>query len=124
MNEKDLKRFERILRRQRDEAVAEVSSIQNSNLHKSLRDEAGEISSYSTHMADMASDEEALAMNLRILAAEENILEQLDEALEKIDKGTYGACESCRKPIGKARLTALPFARLCIDCRQHKETGR
>jgi RNA polymerase-binding protein DksA len=124
MNEKDLKRFERILRGQRDEVRAEVSSIQDTNLHRSLRDDSGEISGYSTHMADMASDEEALAMNLRILATEENILEQLDQAIDKIERGTYGTCESCRKPIGKARLTALPFARLCIDCRQHKEAGR
>jgi len=124
MNEKDLKRFERILRGQRDEVLAEVSSIQDSNLHRSLRDDSGEISGYSTHMADMASDEEALTMNLRILATEENILEQLDEALDKIERGTYGVCETCGKPIGKVRLTAIPFARLCISCRQHKEAGR
>jgi RNA polymerase-binding transcription factor DksA len=43
-------------------------------------------------------------------------LAELDDALAKLDAGTYGACESCGKPIPEARLEAVPSARLCIDC--------
>jgi DnaK suppressor protein len=50
-------------------------------------------------------------------------LDQIEASLRKIDKGTYGLCESCRKPIAKARLNALPFARYCIDCQSSSETA-
>ena len=52
-------------------------------------------------------------------------LDQIEAALRKIDKGTYGVCESCQSPIAKARLDALPFARYCIDCQNRPErSGR
>ena len=43
-------------------------------------------------------------------------LNDIDDALAKIDAGTYGVCEQCGKPIGEARLEAMPAARLCIEC--------
>jgi DnaK suppressor protein len=124
MNKRDLKKFEKILRMMRDEVLAEVSQIHRENLRRNLREESGELSGYSTHMADMAGDEAELAMNLRMLAAEQDILEELDDALHRIERGTYGTCESCGGAIAKARLTAKPFASLCIECRQRQEMGR
>lgn len=50
-------------------------------------------------------------------------LDQVEAALRKIDKGTYGLCESCQKPIAKARLDALPFARYCIACQSTSESA-
>lgn len=50
-------------------------------------------------------------------------LDQIEAALRKIDKGTYGLCESCHKPIAKARLDALPFARYCMPCQTGAETA-
>lgn len=50
-------------------------------------------------------------------------LDQIEAALRKIDKGTYGLCESCQKPIAKPRLEALPFARYCIACQSSSETA-
>ncbi len=50
-------------------------------------------------------------------------LDQIEAALRKIEKGTYGLCESCQKPIAKARLEALPFARYCIVCQNTSETS-
>jgi len=124
MNRRDLKKFEKILRMMRDEVIAEVSQIHRENLRKNLREESGELSGYTTHMADMAADEAELAMNLRILAAEQDILQELDDALSRIERGKYGTCEGCGGPIGKARLMAKPFASMCIDCRQRQEMGR
>jgi DnaK suppressor protein len=48
-------------------------------------------------------------------------LEQTEHALARIDAGTYGVCESCGKPIGKARLLAFPRATLCVECKQREE---
>jgi DnaK suppressor protein len=49
------------------------------------------------------------------------LLEQTEHALDMIEAGTYGVCESCGKPIGKARLLAFPRATLCVECKQRQE---
>jgi DnaK suppressor protein len=49
------------------------------------------------------------------------LLQQTEHALARIDAGTYGVCESCGKPIGKARLLAFPRATLCVECKQREE---
>ena len=49
------------------------------------------------------------------------LLEQTERALAGIEAGTYGVCESCGKPIGKARLLAFPRATLCVECKQRQE---
>jgi DnaK suppressor protein len=49
------------------------------------------------------------------------LLEQTEQALSRIDAGTYGMCDSCGQPIGKARLMAFPRAVLCVRCKQREE---
>lgn len=61
---------------------------------------------------------QSLAMHAR------RILGQIDDALHKIEQGTYGACERCGKPIGYERLDAIPYASLCMECKQLTEHGR
>jgi DnaK suppressor protein len=51
----------------------------------------------------------------------QDLLDQGERALHRIDGGTYGVCESCGKPIGKARLLAFPRATLCVACKQRQE---
>ncbi len=53
-----------------------------------------------------------------------NTIDQIEAALRKMDKGIYGICEYCRKPIGKKRMKALPFARYCINCQHTNEHHR
>jgi DnaK suppressor protein len=57
--------------------------------------------------------ERDLALSAQAMAA----VEEIDHTLVKMDNGTYGICENCGRPIVKARLEALPYARLCIDCK-------
>src|SRR2546425_12637217 len=59
--------------------------------------------------------DEALTENV------DSLLQQIDVALTKIDQGTYGKCDRCGKPIGDARLDALPYVSLCIDCQSRAE---
>jgi RNA polymerase-binding protein DksA len=79
------------------------------------------------HLADleeMASD----TMETDSLCALFNLgsatLSEIEAALEKIEQGTYGACESCEKPIHPDRLEVLPFASLCVSCQRQKEKDR
>jgi DnaK suppressor protein len=52
------------------------------------------------------------------------LLEQIDDALRRMDAGTYGVCERCGERIEVERLEALPYARLCLECKRRDETGR
>jgi DnaK suppressor protein len=52
-----------------------------------------------------------------------NALREIDNALEKLQEGTYGACEICGKPIGVKRLRVMPSARLCIKCKSEEEAS-
>jgi DnaK suppressor protein len=53
-----------------------------------------------------------------------SLLLQIDDALRRMDAGTYGTCERCGERIEPERLEALPYARLCLDCKRRDETGR
>ncbi len=55
--------------------------------------------------------------NLHLIAQATQTVEEIDHAIAKMEKGTYGRCEHCLEPIAKARLEALPFAALCVDCK-------
>ncbi|HEU5319096.1 MAG TPA: TraR/DksA C4-type zinc finger protein [Chloroflexota bacterium] len=89
-------------------------------------DEAGsgqhwERSGYGDHQADDATEvferEKEMGLELSLQAH----LSQVEHALSRIEAGTYGECESCGKPIAKARLDAMPEATLCIDCKAAEE---
>jgi len=71
--------------------------------------------------ADQASSSIEKEILFELSDVERMTLDQIEASLRKIDKGSYGMCESCRKPIAKPRLDALPFARYCITCQSSSE---
>jgi DnaK suppressor protein len=60
-------------------------------------------------------------MLLGLSERERGMLREIDEALDRIDEGTYGICEECGEPIAETRLKALPYATLCVDCKADRE---
>ena len=70
---------------------------------------------------DLASSESDQSMNLRLRDRERVLLRKIDKALEKIEDGTYGVCESCDEDIGIKRLEARPVTDLCIRCKEEQE---
>ncbi len=70
---------------------------------------------------DLASDARDREINLILTDRDRDKLQAIDEALARIDEGTYGACESCESDIAEGRLEALPFTRLCITCQAERE---
>ena len=115
-----------------DAEIAELR-VELSKEAAALRAELGEAQAHiSAHISDMsaeAGDDEADASSKLFereheLALSNNtreLLEQTEHALDRIEAGTYGVCESCGKPIGKARLQAFPRATLCVACKQRQE---
>jgi len=85
------------------------------------RDSAGDLSGYSFHMADVGTDAMEREKAFQLASAEGRLLLELNEALRRIARGEYGRCESCENPILRARLEAMPTARLCLSCKEKEE---
>jgi len=81
-----------------------------------------EHSGYGNHIADDATDVFEQTKNLALRRNLERLLEQVEDALRRLDAGTYGICEECGEEISPARLEALPYATLCIKCQQRRES--
>lgn len=75
----------------------------------------------SNHSADDASDVTSRERNLALMSNNQDLLAQIDQALERLDNGTYGTCERCGKQINNERLEALPYATYCITCQAEIE---
>src|SRR5438046_2936029 len=76
------------------------------------------------HMADDANQTFEHETMLTLERSVRRHLDQVDEALARIEAGTYGTCANCGKPINPARLEARPSSVLCIDCQQLQDAGR
>ena len=70
---------------------------------------------------DLASDARDREINLILTDRDRDKLQAIDDALARIDDGSYGVCESCESDIAEGRLEALPFTRLCISCQADRE---
>src|SRR5262249_26347854 len=77
---------------------------------------SGSLSNAPLHMADLGTDNFEQEFTLSLLQNQEQALEEITEALERIRHGTFGLCEECKGPIPKARLQALPYTRHCVAC--------
>ena len=69
-------------------------------------------------MADQASGNNEVHIQLKLKQTDAKILQAIEEALGRIDKGTYGVCRDCGEPIAEARLNAIPWTRVCITCKE------
>jgi DnaK suppressor protein len=72
-------------------------------------------------VGDLAVQDLNADQQLALLEVRHQKRQQLDDALQRLEAGTYGLCEDCGKPIGKERLEVLPFARRCISCQEQAE---
>ena len=77
---------------------------------------AGNMSDVPVHPADLGTENYEEEAALELLENEEHLLIEVNDALARIEQGTFGVCENCHKPISKERLDALPYARYCIRC--------
>lgn len=121
MNKKEMKKFRDILMAKKEKLSTELTRLEGETLKKSQRDLSGDLSGYSLHMADVATDNFDREFALSLFSNEQDIMYEIDEALERIANGTYGNCELCEKPIAEKRLMALPYARNCTPCQEKEE---
>lgn len=121
MPREELKKYKALLIKERAQVGGDLLHISQNTLNKTARDASGDLSGYSYHMADQASDDYERDFSLERATEEQKVLYFIDEALKRIDDSTYGNCLSCGHQIAKRRLAALPHGELCIDCQEKKE---
>lgn len=121
MNRLQKMRLKKILLEKREEIMEKVKHIKQEVLGKSQRDASGDLSGYTFHMADVASDNFEREISLGLAESEQELLYQIDDALERLRDKNFGKCRLCNKDIGIKRLGAVPYAQLCISCQEREE---
>jgi DnaK suppressor protein len=121
MNKKEAKVFYDLLVKKRVELLKGIEHIANDALKTSQRDATGDLSAYSLHMADVATDNYDREFSLGLADNEQKLLNRINAALERIDNNTFGLCEVCEKKITQTRLKIVPYAELCVPCQEKQE---
>ncbi|MBD3287900.1 TraR/DksA family transcriptional regulator [candidate division KSB1 bacterium] len=120
MNDKEL--YRELLLKLKEE-IAEQIEENNETLTANVKDATGDHSSYSFHLADMGSDTMDRETAFWRASVGKSLFREIIQALEKLETGEYGICESCGQQIHEKRLEAIPHAKLCLDCKSREETG-
>lgn len=123
MSAKEVQDFREKLLAKRREIIGDVNEIEGEALKKSRLDASGDLSSMPIHMADLGTDNYEQEFAIGLMDSERKLLNEIDDALRRIDKGNYGVCEGTGKPIAKARLEAKPWARYCVEYARMVEDG-
>ena len=116
----DVARLKKALLGRRAVLLGDVNQLQDEALKVTKSEMA---SSDITSFADRGTDNYEQEFALDLMQTGEEELRAIDAALEKMKQGTFGLCEGCQKLIAKARLEAVPYARLCIECKRKEESG-
>jgi len=126
MKKAEVAQFKKLLLELQARVRGDVEQLKGEALHN----REGDYDSKSpTHIAELGTQNYEQDFSLRVVENDQELLEEISEALKRIENGTYGECESCReegKPpsksmIPKARLRAIPFARNCVTCERKRE---
>lgn len=74
-------------------------------------------------LADQATGNNEVHIQLKLKQTDAKILQAIEEALGRIEKGTYGVCRDCGEPVAPARLNAIPWTRVCITCKESQSAS-
>ena len=116
MTKADLDSYRELLVSLRRRLNGDVSHLADEALRSTGGEASGSLSNAPLHMADLGTDNFEQEFTLSLLQNQEQALDEIREALGRIDRGTFGECEECHQPIPKARLQAVPYTRHCVEC--------
>jgi DnaK suppressor protein len=119
----EIESFRKILLEKRKEILGNVNTMGDEALKKSRQESSGDLSSMPIHMADLGSDNFEQEFALGLMDSERKVIHEIDDALQRIEDGSYGICENTDQPIPKARLKAQPWARYCVEYARKLEQG-
>jgi RNA polymerase-binding transcription factor DksA len=116
MSKAELDSYRQTLLALRNRLTGDVSHLADEALRAHGGEASGSLSNAPLHMADLGTDNFEQEFTLSLLQNQEQALEEIRAALDRIDRGSYGKCEECQGNIPKARLQALPYTRHCVAC--------
>jgi RNA polymerase-binding protein DksA len=115
----DIKNFKAILVAKREEILDNVTSME----YEALKRERSDLSRLPIHMADLGTDNYDQEFTLGLMDSERKLIVEINDALNRIENGTYGICEGSGESIPKQRLQAIPWTRYCVACARLLEKG-
>lgn len=99
----------------------EITKLEGEALQPTGGESSGGLSDVPVHIGDLGSREFEEEVSLALVRQKEHLLAEVNAALERCDRGTFGRCEACAKAIDRARLHAVPYARRCAACARKEE---
>jgi RNA polymerase-binding transcription factor DksA len=117
---KKLEKYEEILLQEKNQTQKIIQSIDEIQ-KRGVKNQSGDLSSYSVHQADMGTDTDEAEKRVYLLNKELEKLKNINQALRRIYDKTYGICEICGNLISEKRLKIVPYARFCIECKSKEE---
>lgn len=121
MKKREMKPYKELLLALRARLRGDVNTLANAALSSNNQTAGSSSSSVPSHIADLGSDTYEQHNTLLLMSSEGEVLEQIEEALERIEDGVYGTCIECNKVIPKTRLNALPYTPYCVKCASELE---
>jgi RNA polymerase-binding protein DksA len=114
LTKKQLQYFKDKLLAEKQKALEEMGELQQNNLKQSISDSAGENSRYSYHLGDVASLSYGREFSMGLAERQQKYLEQIDDALRRVEDGTYGICKVTGDAIDVERLEEVPVAKYSV----------
>jgi DnaK suppressor protein len=113
LTQKQTDRLRQLLRRIHEERTTDFDELSEEAAHA--------VAERTSDRGEVGAAEWSEQMDLELLEGEDRNLQEVAEALRRMEEGTYGLCEECGQPIGYTRLEALPWARACVACQERLE---
>ncbi len=123
MRTREIERFRKKLDALKSEIQNEIGRFEENMLHKNRKESTGEVSSFTTHPADMGAETAEYEKAYILACTESELLELIDDALKRIEAGNYGECIECGVKIPMERLKAIPYAPYCVECKEALENS-
>jgi RNA polymerase-binding protein DksA len=118
MKKKDMEKFKKVLLEKRAEVEERIEHWREVALESNYKETTGDHSGYTSHMADQGTDAMEREKAFLFLSREEKYLQQINQALQRIELGEYGICRVCGKEIDIKRMEVVPTTRICVPCKQ------
>ncbi len=115
--------FKKVLLKAKENIVHDIKNMAAVNSANN-KDNGGDVSSHSMHIADVATDMYDREFSLGLASNDRELLNRIEAALARIANRTFGACSVCKKPIAAARLKAIPYVETCLKCQEQLETKK
>ncbi|MBF0486065.1 MAG: TraR/DksA C4-type zinc finger protein [Candidatus Omnitrophica bacterium] len=111
--------YRKLLLKLKSQILGDIKSMSDEN--EGEQGDKGDVSGHAMHMADVATDMYDREFNLSLASNDREILQRIDAALDRIEKGIYGLCMKSGKKISETRLKAIPYAEYCLEIQEEMD---